>query len=1390
MRRSSRRAALPAALAAALYAGNALALPTPDTLIGLAQLGPVAYAALTGFLSALGLGAARKASKRWHSGRGLLAMSIGLAVALVALAVTAAAWIGQRKDEAHARDVASYLRCDDAFHNFVAESRIRAHLRAHGTPIPFTEIAARVAADTDDGTVLVTIGGPTAPRLSYDAGFFAAGREGRLRRFSFAYAGELKGFLAAQGDAGERGRRALILDCSAACLLLPEPSQDPELWALVKSFRSFNWILVNDPSGAADPARVRPRLLAEHGYVAAADGSLLRSVETPPKESAWPVRDESLYFRDEAHVRFPNWTRLLSAEELPALMAEPGTYIVAPYYGRLRHPTWQRELLMEHLRERIGPQAADHAHGIRLQRAAYTAAATSALTRAHVLMVDLSSATASKDIQNVVEQLRGKPFFIVSMTSLDWVHGGLDVASAVHKDSARSGAPFGYLGATLQLADHAARASLAAAPPASTKPVRWLRSMAADVVERAKATPAGVAGAVVLLAAAAWLLTLPFTLPGSIHAARRIFARERQPGFIPRGRPWARRWMERVLRYSPGWDLAGGAVLLLLLLAGFELLSHAGGPFDPSRGRSQLPSPHSQALLALLVALRMAVDIGLSARRPLTARRAGLMTLVWVVFAFLIVRYVPPAIAVFASTLLVLRTLVDIGVRRREGFRLQRLVMPLALADASLLPSGAAWALLDDADDDGMGAKARMLARLRRARPGFFSVPPGAVVRPGIFLPLAQAEQRRQLGAMVNALARRGLAPGARFAVRSSAADEDGARLSMAGRYKSVLDVDIDGLPEAIREVHASYGAGRADAVLVQEMARADFSGVLFTRAPENAAVARIEFVAGLAEDLVAGKVAPLEVLIGRASGHIASHDERHGDMLRDISAAGLAMEAAAGTPLDVEFAYDSNLRKLAILQARPITMFVHDADIAAEQLRLLAMAPGELPPDLHRSSVAEVAEAANPFTASLLLRLYAPEGALGIAARRLEVAAPRGLVLAFGRLYAPAADRWTQVREALRSGWTRMKLRRLGRRRAEALIRECRAALTAGREGFADPAVSGLDARFQAQKVAATLALFVREVYPGAFAATLLAGALNEHGEGEALRTTTSELAHDLARLARDGDVESFLGRWGHRSAADYDLGVKSFAEDPAAAREYAEGFAGLDERPQGTRPATGAAQRFIALREEMKDGCLRALRGIRPEILSLGAALGFETREDVFFLTLEDIEAIAAARIDLPSARARAHDRRRAWAAYSRIELPDSVTPRDIEFLEAPEPAGAGLGDRRRGRMLSVRQGFRGRVVTDPKHVPASGEPVVLLTRFLRPEIVGAFPRVTGVVTAVGSYLSHATIVAREHGVPVLLLPDARAWISDGDAIEVSLSGEVERLSRQASVPRQSAA
>ena len=202
-----------------------------------------------------------------------------------------------------------------------------------------------------------------------------------------------------------------------------------------------------------------------------------------------------------------------------------------------------------------------------------------------------------------------------------------------------------------------------------------------------------------------------------------------------------------------------------------------------------------------------------------------------------------------------------------------------------------------------------------------------------------------------------------RVSLRSSALGEDAAGASFAGQFRSILNVDRDGLADAYREVVASmYGLSaltyRLNRGLRDEdaamgvggmvMVDAVAGGVMYSRSPVNPRddAVFINAAWGLPKLVVDGRTAPDRFVVSRGSAlrerrvaHKPQRFERRADegvvlvdvepgkadepSLDETRAVELArmavlLEDHYGSPQDVEWALDA-AGKLHILQCRPL---------------------------------------------------------------------------------------------------------------------------------------------------------------------------------------------------------------------------------------------------------------------------------------------------------------------------------------------------------------------------------------------------------------------------------------------------------------------------------------
>ena len=263
------------------------------------------------------------------------------------------------------------------------------------------------------------------------------------------------------------------------------------------------------------------------------------------------------------------------------------------------------------------------------------------------------------------------------------------------------------------------------------------------------------------------------------------------------------------------------------------------------------------------------------------------------------------------------------------------------------------------------GGKGGSLARMFQAG---YPVPDGFVILPTAFADdeltpgcTLSAEAWTQVQMHLNQI--READSQAAFAVRSSAMSEDSAQASFAGEFETVLNVRTDDeIRQAIHMVYHSRQNERVQAysqakglstaheiaVIVQQLVRADSSGVLFTANPVTGQrdQAMISAAWGLGEAIVGGLVTPDTLLVDKATGRVITRETadkrmmtvllergteeqpvpetmRRAPALSDEEAAelvrlGASIEALCGFPVDIEWTLAEE--EFAIVQARPIT--------------------------------------------------------------------------------------------------------------------------------------------------------------------------------------------------------------------------------------------------------------------------------------------------------------------------------------------------------------------------------------------------------------------------------------------------------------------------------------
>lgn len=307
------------------------------------------------------------------------------------------------------------------------------------------------------------------------------------------------------------------------------------------------------------------------------------------------------------------------------------------------------------------------------------------------------------------------------------------------------------------------------------------------------------------------------------------------------------------------------------------------------------------------------------------------------------------------------------------------------------------------------------------------------------------------------------------------------------------------------------------------------------------------------------------------------------------------------------------------------------------------------------------------------------------------------------------------------------------------------------------------------------------------------------------------------LAERHRNGTLPdigltAFLDAYGHRGAAEVDVGVPRWAEDPAplfaalanylrltdpeqapdrrfaeAARQAEAALTRLTRRARTTRPVRARLAHFLlrraralaGLRELAKFSWLHPLAESRRQLLATGqelAARGLLDRaDDIMFLHLREAYAAAAGEDlrDLVAQRRATHEREARRRRVPGLLLSDGT---DLEALapSGPAPDGALVGT---AAAPGVASG-PARVVLDP--AGARIEPgEILVAPTTDPGWTPLFLTAAALVTETGSPIAHGPTVAREYGIPaVICVPDATRTVATGQRITVDGAAGTVRI------------
>ena len=652
--------------------------------------------------------------------------------------------------------------------------------------------------------------------------------------------------------------------------------------------------------------------------------------------------------------------------------------------------------------------------------------------------------------------------------------------------------------------------------------------------------------------------------------------------------------------------------------------------------------------------------------------------------------------------------------------------------------------ITDNFAESEVGGKARVLQTLHSQG---YSVP-AFVVLPVSSVHEFSVEDGQLVSEVQNAL------QSDSYAVRSAALLEDTAESAMAGQFSTKLAVKPSELTAAVQAVIdqaktvAGFSIGKLS-VIIQEFVEPDYAGVLFTRNPVGGYEQVCEYVAGRGEQVVSGQ---------RVQKTFFYTDPAEQTALKlpfaaELYAVGTALEKLFAHPQDIEWAYKAG--ELYVLQSRAITT------LSARDFHCVQKVSDQIlgdPTYLAQTSITEAFARPTPLSLSVLRYLYSQSGPIAHAYKKVGVdytdtdqftqlgnqlyinkqAELKALFPAKGYLkhrsakprFETVSGIWRTVKNTYQLQSVRTnhhfidtsQLTEYLRRPPVSSYTEAKTAINLHYPEvftinlFCKLALQKLHSMARDTKLVESLLLQTQADQELNFSPDMIAGTLC--GNSLSLDDTSTFLAADLTT---DRDPRQVAHNW----------------------------------KAKALLPKAVEVQNLMRLRELGRWVTVKLVSELRESILHTDSVQSLSDPQLMYFATLSELEDV------LPE-EATLVQRKRRYEEENQCTYPAVVT--NVRMAEEDRATG------------QLSPGIASGVLCTLDSLSSSTEPKILLVDSLQPELTATFSQVAGIVCKQGGMLSHLAIMAREAGLPVLLVSTVHeSWL--GEVVEITADGRLRK-------------
>ncbi|MFN3477198.1 MAG: PEP-utilizing enzyme, partial [Candidatus Methylomirabilales bacterium] len=311
----------------------------------------------------------------------------------------------------------------------------------------------------------------------------------------------------------------------------------------------------------------------------------------------------------------------------------------------------------------------------------------------------------------------------------------------------------------------------------------------------------------------------------------------------------------------------------------------------------------------------------------------------------------------------------------------------------------------------------------------------------------------------------------------------------------------------------------------------------------------------------------------------------------------------------------------------------------------------------------------------------------------------------------------------------------------------------------------------------------------------------------GELLRgleqSRIGQMIWDLARLARSEiSQERFLAMYGHLATNELEISLPRLADDPRILEHLMKGSGKdpgveFEEQVERRRRAQEKirrqlkrapikpqvlqelfeelehAQTYLPLRETVKYYIAAEYALIRKALLILAERLGFH-HEEIFYLYPAELPGLLR---DLKQAGEKAErrkeERQLALLLSKQKRMPKVIFEGSLEAIGAPPKIEAS----QEFTGIPVSSGEAVGVVRtlDPeapdllKAVERLGDAEIIVTRAANLGMATLIRKAAGLILETGGLLAHGACLARERGIPAVVLANATALLPDGSPVKI---------------------